>query len=219
MSSETDCCESAGLSPDARAGDLALGLRLEWLTIGYNVLEAVAAVAAGFFAGSIALVGFGFDSVIEVAAATVVLWRLKVEFAGGDPEAHERAETRALRFVGSTFLLLAAYVLYESARSLIGGEAPSESVPGIVIAVLSLIVMPALAVAKRRVADRIGSRSLRADAMETFVCAWLSFALLLGLALNALLGWWWADPIAAAAMIPLMVKEGLEGLRGEACCD
>lgn len=210
--------EPSVIASDRRA-DLARGLRLEWLTIGWNVVEAFVAIGLGLVAGSIALVGFGGDSIIEVAAAVVVLWRLKVEFGGADPEAYERAERRALRFVGVTFLVLAAYVIVEAGLTLLAREPTAESPGGIVLAALSLVVMPALAIAKRRVADRIGSRALRADAVETFVCAWLSFALLLGLALNALAGWWWVDPAAALLMTPLMLKEGFEALRGEACCD
>lgn len=203
----------------AREGNLRAGLRLEWVTIGYNCLEAGAAVGFGLLAGSIALLGFGFDSVIEVAAAGIVLWRLKLEAGSADPEAHERAERRALRFVGVTFLLLAAWVVYESVSGLATGQAPARTLGGVVLAALSLVVMPVLAGAKRRVADRIGSRALRADAMETAVCAWLSAALLVGLSLNEWLGWWWADPAGALLMVPLMLREGLEGVRGETCCE
>ena len=210
------CCDE--VSTPVSEEDLRIGLRLEWFTIAYNVLEGVAAIGFGLLAGSIALVGFGFDSAIEVAAAGIVVWRLRVQLRHDDPEAHEAAEMRALRLVGVTFLLLAAYVLYESVGSLIGREAPSESLPGIVIAALSLIVMPALAWAKRRAAGRIGSGAMRADSVQTAVCAWLSFALLLGLGLHSAFGWWWADPIAALIMVPLMLKEGTGALRGESCC-
>lgn len=199
----------------ARTGSLRKAIGLEWLLIGYNALEAVAAVAFGILAGSIALVGFGLDSVIEVAAALILVWRLRLELKGRD---FENAERLAHRFVGVTFFALAAYVIYESVRKFIAAESPEESVPGIVLAALSLVVMPLLGFAKLRLARRLGSGALRADAMETFVCAWLSFALLLGLSLHALFGLWWADPVAALCMIPLMLKEGWEGIRGEGCC-
>ena len=201
------------------ARDLLLwrGVRLEWFTIGWNSVEAVVAIGAGLLAGSIALVGFGLDSVIETAAGLMVLWRLKREIGGAHDGHVERAERLALRFVGLTFLALGAYVLYESAHKLWSREVPAESWTGIGLAVCSLIVMPLLAIRKRAVARALGSRALAADAVETLVCSYLSLALLLGLGLNALAGWWWADPVAALAMLPLIFKEGFEALRGGAC--
>ncbi len=184
-------------------------IRLEYLTIAWNSAEAVVALVAGWLAGSIALVGFGFDSVIETTAGVVLLWRLRQR---GDLES--LAESRAQRIVGGTFFALAVYVTVESVRDLRMHHAPEESVVGIVLAAVSLVVMPLLARAKRRVATAMGSRALAAEAMETWLCAYLSFALLLGLALNALLGWWWADPVAALAMVPLMLHEGWESVRG-----
>ncbi len=201
------------------ARDLLLrrGVRLEWFTIGWNSAEAVVAIGAGLLAGSIALVGFGLDSVIETAAGVMLLWRLRREVRGAHDDHVERAERLALRFVGFTFLALGVYVLYESAHKLWSREAPAESWVGIGLAACSVIVMPLLAVRKRAVARALGSRALVADAVETLVCSYLSITLLLGLGLNALVGWWWADPVAALAMLPLILKEGIEALRGEAC--
>lgn len=184
-------------------------IRLEYLTIAWNSAEAVVALVAGWLAGSIALVGFGFDSVIETTAGVVLLWRLRQR---GDLES--LAESRAQRVVGGTFFALAAYVTVESVRDLRMHHAPEESEVGIVLAAVSLVVMPLLAKAKRRVATALGSRALAAEAMETWLCAYLSFALLLGLALNAWRGWWWADPVAALTMVPLMLHEGWESVRG-----
>jgi divalent metal cation (Fe/Co/Zn/Cd) transporter len=195
------------------------GLRLEYFTIGWNVVEAVVAIGAGALAGSIALVGFGLDSVIEVVAASMLAWRLRhASRAGTTWEEETKAERRALFVVGLTFWALAIYILYESSSILFREAAPGESKPGIVLAAVSLLIMPWLGWRKLRVAGRLESRALRADATETFVCSYLSFALLLGLGLNAWLGWWWADPVAALAMLPLLVREGWEAViesRGE----
>lgn len=192
------------------------GRQLEVFTIAYNSLEGLASIVAGAFAGSIVLVGFGADSVIEVISGATLLWRLR---AGQPHEESERAERLALRIVGVCFLLLAAYVIVDSGHSLLRREAPRESIAGIVIAALSVIVMPLLVRGKRRVAAGLRSEALRADAMQTQVCTYLSAILLIGLGLNALFGWWWADPIAALAMTPIIIKEGFEGLRGKACDD
>ena len=186
-------------------------LRLEYFTVGWNVIEAVVAIAAGAAASSIALIGFGLDSVIETASGAALLWRLRQR---GEFEA--AAESRALRLVGVTFFALAAYVTFESVRDLRSGERPEESLVGMLLAAVSLVVMPVLGVAKRRLAREMGSRALAADGMETMVCAYLSFTLLLGLGLNAWLGWWWADTTAALAMVPFMLREGVEAFRGEA---
>lgn len=192
------------------SANLRRGRRLEYLTIGWNSLEALVAVGAGILAGSVALVGFGFDSVIEVSSGIILLWRL-----AGD----EGREELALRLVGLSFLALAAYVAFDAVKSLWLAEAPTESYVGIVLAALSLIVMPLLARAKRRVAADLSSRALEADSRQTDICAYLSAILLAGLVLNALYGWWWADPLAALVMVPIIVKEGIEALRGETCCD
>jgi divalent metal cation (Fe/Co/Zn/Cd) transporter len=178
----------------------------------YNAIEAVVAIVSGILAASIALVAFGLDSVIELAAAGVVLWRLRLELlAHGDGRA-EAGERRVLRLVGWTFLALAVYVLIVAGWTLWKREEPRESIVGIVLALFSLIVMPLIAWAKLRAARALRSRSLRAEALETLACAWLSLALLLGLVANAALGWWWADPLAALAMVPWLAREGREAL-------
>ena len=192
------------------------GKLLEYATVGYNSLEGIIAVGAGILAGSVALVSFGFDSVIEVISGLTLLWRL---YADVNEAERERVEQRALRIVGWSFLLLAAYVLFDAGKSLIRREPPDESIVGIALAAVSLVVMPLLVRAKRRVARAIGSKALEADATQTAVCTWLSAILLGGLLLNALVGWWWADPVAALVMLPIIVKEGLEGIRGERCED
>ena len=192
------------------------GKVLEYATVGYNSLEGIIAIAAGLMAGSIALVGFGFDSVIEVISGVTLLWRLHADV---DEEKRERVEQRALRIVGASFLLLAAYVTFDALKALVLREPPDESVIGIVLAAVSLVVMPFLVRAKRRVAGAIGSRALNADATQTALCTYLSAILLAGLLLNATLGWWWADPVAAMVMVPIIVREGLEGIRGERCED
>src|SRR5947208_1894762 len=190
--------------------------RLNLLTLAYNCLEALVAIAAGLIAGSVALVGFGLDSMIEVTASVTALWRLRADF---DIGRRERAERRALRIIGVLFLALAVYVAVDAARALHGRERPNESTVGIVLAAVSVIVMPLLARAKRRVAVQMRSGALAAEAQQTSLCAYLSAILLGGLLLNATLGWWWADPIAAFAMVPIIAKEGLEGIRGRSSCD
>ncbi len=185
-------------------------LRLEYFTIAWNAAEAAVAIVAGWLAGSIALVGFGLDSIIESISGVTLLWRLRQQ---GELEAE--AESRALRIVGLTFFLLAAYVTYEAVGDLWRRTEPRESLVGIVLAAVSLVVMPLLGHRKRRVARQLGSRALAADAMETYLCSYLSFTLLLGLGLNAWLGWWWADPVAALVMVGFMIREGLEALRPE----
>jgi len=196
-----------------RAASVRRGRVLEYLTVGWNVLEAVVAVGAGLASGSVALVGFGVDSVIESTSGAVLLWRLR------DGARGEAREQLALRLVGVSFLLLAAYVAFDAAGSLLRREPPEVSAVGIILAALSLVVMPLLARAKRRVAARLESRALRADSRQTDLCAYLSAVLLGGLLLNALFGWWWADPAAALVMVPIIAREGVEALRGEACDD
>ncbi len=186
------------------------GRRLAYLTIGWNSLEAIIAVGAGIVAGSIALVGFGFDSVIEVSSGAIILWRL----ASG-----EHRERPALRLVGLSFVALAGYVAFDAVKSLIYGELPEASYVGIAIAALSLVVMPILARAKRKVAAQLNSRAMQADSRQTDLCAYLSAILLGGLVLNAVFGWWWADPVAALIMVPIIAKEGIEALRGKTCDD
>lgn len=204
------------LEQNNRGSQVKRGQRLEYFTIIYNSLEGIIAIVAGVVAGSIALVGFGFDSLIEVTSGTALLWRLHSD---ADEARRERMEAITLRVVAVCFLLLAVYVTYDSVKSLIRREAPVESVPGIVLAAVSLIVMPLLVRAKRKVARSISSNALMADAKQTELCTYLSAILLGGLLLNALVGWWWADPVAAIVMVPIIAKEGIEGLRGETCCD
>jgi len=194
-----------------------IGLWLVGATLAYNVLEAAIALAAGAAADSIALVGFGLDSGIEVAAAAVLLWRLSLETRGVDGEDLARAERRVHRFVGGTFLALALYVTAQAGWTLLVRDAPQESLVGIVLAAASLVIMPLVAWGKLRAAREIASAALRAEARETLACSYLSFALLLGLVANAAAGWWWADPVAALAMVPWLVREGREGIRGETC--
>ena len=203
---------NGGAGKNVRSEQLRKGIRLEYFTIGWNTLEAIVAIGAGVMAGSIALVGFGLDSIIETSSGVILFWRLRKELKGGSAEESEDAEKKALFVVGVTFFLLAIYVAYESGKKLIFREVPEESIVGIVLAIASLIVMPILSYFKVRTARQLGSKALEADAMETAVCSYLSFALLLGLTLNATVGWWWADPVAAIAMLPVIIKEGWEAL-------
>ncbi len=203
------------MAPDRQAL-VRRGLRLNYATIAYNALEAVAAITVGVLAGSVALVGFGVDSVIEVTASGAAQWRLRAHL---DPARQERVERISLRVIGWSFIALAAYVAYDSAHALWLRERPERSIAGIVILALSVVIMPLLARAKRGVAHELGSRALTADAKQTSLCAWLSAIALAGVALNALAGWWWADPVAALAMVPIIAREGVEGLRGEVCDD
>jgi divalent metal cation (Fe/Co/Zn/Cd) transporter len=199
----------------SRTNVVRRGERLAWATVAYNSIEAVLALGAGIVAGSVALVGFGLDSVVELSSSAAGIWRLRADAA---PERRVRAERIALRTIGACFLLLAAYVLFDAASALWRREAPGESVLGIVIACGSLIVMPMLARAKRRVAAQLESRALTAEAKQTELCTYLSAILLAGLALNALFGWWWADPVAGLAMVPIIAWEGVEALRGRTVC-
>jgi divalent metal cation (Fe/Co/Zn/Cd) transporter len=189
------------------------GRRLEYLTLGWNSLEASGAIIAGLLAGSIALVGFGFDSVIECASGATLLWRL-----GGGADADKR-EKLALRIVGACFAVLALYVAWDAIDALVKHEAPRESIFGICVAAASVVAMPLLARAKRKVARELNSRAMQADSRQTDLCAYLSAILLIGLVLNAILNWWWADPLAALLMVPIIAREGWEALRGKTCCE
>jgi divalent metal cation (Fe/Co/Zn/Cd) transporter len=195
-----------------RANQLRAGRRLEYFTLGWNLTEATVAVGAGAFAGSIALIGFGIDSLIESLSGGILLWRLQA--TGTD----QRRERLAHRLVGISFFVLALYVAFEAGKSLLRREVPDTSLVGIVLSIVSLIVMPLLARAKRGVAAKIDSRALRADSRQTDICAYLSAILLGGLLLNALFGWWWADPIAALCMLPLIFREGMETVRDRSSC-
>ena len=192
------------------------GRRLEYFTIGWNCIEAVVSVVSGLLAGSVALIGFGLDSLIEVASATALLWRLLHD---KDISRRERAEHLTLRIVGSCFLLLSAYVAYDSLHSLITAEDPERSISGIAIAAASLVVMPLLSRAKRLVGSGIESAAMIADSRQTDFCVYLSAILLAGLLLNALFGLWWADPAAGLIMVPIIGNEGISGWRGKACTD
>ena len=180
-------------------------------TITYNVIEAVVALAAGTAASSSALIGFGLDSIIEVSSAAAVAW----QFAGRDPEAREK---KALRFIAFSFFALAAFVTVDALRSLLGAREPDHSTVGIMLAAISLAVMPLLSWAQRRAGRELGSRSAVADSRQTLLCSYLSGVLLAGLLLNSLFGWSWADPLAALVIAAIALKEGLEAWKGDACC-
>ena len=192
------------------------GKRLEYFTIAWNSLEGLVAVIAGALAGSISLVGFGIDSFIEVTSGATLLWRMAVD---AEEQSRERNERLSLRIVGTCFLALSAYIAYESVSDLITRKAPEHSIPGIILACVSLLVMPILSRAKKRVGKELGSAAMNADARQTDFCMYLSAILLVGLLLNAVLGWWWADPAAALIMVPIVAKEGFDGVKGKACCD
>ncbi|MEZ4575904.1 MAG: cation diffusion facilitator family transporter [Vampirovibrionales bacterium] len=187
-------------------------------TVLYNITEAVIALYYGWLANSVALVGFGFDSLIEMSASGLVLFQLLIQLKWNNPTLIEKSEHWVHRFVGATFFLLSAYILYEAIPALIYQEPPESSSMGIFLAILSLIIMPALAWGKLKAASHIKSAALRAEAKETIACTILSFILLFGLGTNALFGWWWADPIAGLLMLPWLIKEGLENIQGSDCC-
>ncbi|WP_199750137.1 cation transporter [Amycolatopsis sp. WAC 04169] len=217
MSVESDSCtdgcraEESTVAPDRRA---VLSRRVRLLvaaTITYNVVEAVVAISAGTIASSTALIGFGLDSVIEVASAAAVAW----QFSGKDPEARERT---ALKVIAVSFFALAAYVTVESVRSLFGADPAEHSPVGIVLAAVSLLVMPFLSYAQRRAGRELGSASAVADSKQTLLCTYLSGVLLVGLLLNSLFGWYWADPVVALVIAAVAIKEGREAWRGEHCC-
>lgn len=215
------CCEHCETAaPEAappRAGLVRRGLALEYLTVGWNVVEGVVSVAAAVAAGSVALLGFGVDSFVETSSGLVLIWRLRAERRARDPEAIERLDERAHKLVGLSLVLLAAYIAFDAAKALIARERPEPTLVGIAITSLSLVTMWWLARAKRRTAKGLGSRALEADSFQTTACFWLSLITLGGIALNAALGWWWADPVAALGMTWFLVSEGREAWRGEDC--
>jgi divalent metal cation (Fe/Co/Zn/Cd) transporter len=200
------------LAGTARREQLRLGRQLEYFTLSWNLAEAAVAVGAGLFASSIALIGFGFDSLIESLSGSILLWRLQWTEGG------EKRERLAQKMVGGSFFLLALYVAFEAGKLLLQRDEPEASVVGIVLSVVSLIVMPLLARAKRRVAASLNSRALVADSRQTDICAYLSAILLGGLLLNAQFGWWWADPVAALCMLPMILREGFDVIQGRICC-
>ena len=191
------------------------GQRLEYFTILWNSIEGMAALISGILAGSVALVGFGLDSVIEVISGTALLWRLNRDF---DRRQREDAERIALRIVGVCFVALAAYIAYGALHSLLLRAAPEHSLPGIIVSIAALVVMPLLGYAKRDVARQLRSAAMHSDAKQADFCMYLSAILLGGLVLNLWRGWWWADPLAALVMVPLIVREGIDALRGKTCC-
>ena len=193
-------------------GSTSLAVLLLWLTLSWNVVEGVIAVGAGIAASSVALIGFGLDSFIEVTAAVILLWRL---WLSDEDERTERRERAARQVVGATFVALSLYILAQTVYVLATGNEPESSSVGLVLAIVSLIIMAAIGLTKRWNALRMGSHALIAESSEMLICSYLSLALLVGLGTNAAFGWWWADIAAALAMIPWILKEGLEGLRGE----
>ncbi len=197
---------------------LRRGLRLEYFTVGWNIVEGIVAVGAAVVAGSVALLGFGIDSFVESASGGVLIWRLVAERSAKDHEAVERMERRAQKLVAASLIGLAGWVALDAVVALAGQERPDPSVAGIMITGVSLGVMPWLARAKRRTAIALGSRALQADAFQTTACWWLSLIVLVGVGLNVMLGWWWADPLAALCMTFFLVREAKEAWRGEDCC-
>jgi divalent metal cation (Fe/Co/Zn/Cd) transporter len=194
-----------------------LARRVRWLvavTITYNVIEAVVAITAGTIASSTALIGFGLDSVIEVSSAAAVAW----QFSARDHAVREAREHKTLRVIAGSFFLLAAYIVVESVRALFGAAQAEHSTAGIVLAAVSLLVMPGLSYAQRRAGRELGSATAVADSKQTLLCTYLSAVLLVGLGLNAVFGWWWADPLAALAIAAVAVREGREAWRGDTCC-
>jgi divalent metal cation (Fe/Co/Zn/Cd) transporter len=200
----------------SREASAQRGKRLEYFTIAWNSVEGLLAVVAGAIAGSISLIGFGIDSFIEVASGATLLWRMNVD---ADSRSRERNERISLRIVGICFVALALYLGYESLSDLVGKKAPQHSIPGIILACASLVVMPILSRAKKRVGTALGSAAMTADARQTDFCVYLSVILLAGLLLNVGFGWWWADPVGALIMVPIIGKEGIEGMRGKSCAD
>jgi divalent metal cation (Fe/Co/Zn/Cd) transporter len=214
--SERDNKSMAVANSAERQSIVTRGQRLQYITIAYNCAEALVSLIAGWLAGSVSLIGFGFDSLIEVTSGAAVLWRLHHDM---DANRRQQLERSTLRIVGGCFLALALYILYESVETLVSHRAPERSLPGIAIAGLSVVLMPVLARAKRRVAQEIDSAAMKADSRQTDFCAYLSAIVLAGLVLHALFGWWWADPAAALLMVPIIAREGTSAVRGRSCCD
>jgi len=206
---------AAAFAPEGRSAQLRAGVHLEAISLVWNIAEGMIAVAAGTIAGSTALLAFGIDSFVETASGAIVGWRLLDEIRNRSEERAERVEKLTSHVAGLLLFALAIYIAVDSSIRLIGRSTkPKESLIGIAVTAASLVVMPILGRAKLRCASAIGSPALRADAYETIACAWLSGTALVGLGANALFGWWWADPLAALALIPLIVREGWEGLSG-----
>lgn len=210
--------ENATLSTTERRALVQKGLKLTVFTVSWNVIEGLIAITAGVLANSVALISFGIDSFVESLSAGVLSWRLSLELKTDSAERAEKAEKLASKIAGTILLMLALYIVVDAGRRLLGfgGEA-ERSLLGICLTAISVVVMPFVAREKLKVASAIASRALRADAMETLACTWLSVTTLAGLGLNVLFGWTWADPLSALLIVPLIVKEGIEGLRGEEC--
>jgi divalent metal cation (Fe/Co/Zn/Cd) transporter len=204
---------SAALSIEDRLALVRKGKRLQYFTIVWNSLEAIVALFSGVVAGSISLVGFGFDSLIEVTSGAAVLWRMHMDA----PQKRERAERISLQVVGGCFVALAVYIAFDSIKALHRHDRPEHSLPGIILAIVSLVAMPLLSRSKRRVGRKLKSGAMQADATQTQFCTYLSAILLFGLGTNWLLGWWWADPVAALIMVPIIANEGKEALQGKEC--
>jgi cation diffusion facilitator family transporter len=209
---------AAALAAESRPARLAHALRLEYLTVGWNVVEGAVAVTAAHLAGSVALLGFGIDSFVEMASGLVLLWRLRAESRHTDPHAIARLDRRARRLVGASLFGLAAFVVFDAVQSLVTSERPRPSVTGIALTLVSMTLMVWLARAKRRSAAALHSHALESDAVQTTACFWLSVIVLCGVGLNTLFGWWWADPVAALGMTAFLVKEGREAWQGETHC-
>ncbi len=201
----------------ARRDLLGHALHLEYLTVGWNVVEGIVAIAAALAAGSVALLGFGMDSFVESASGVVLIWRLRAEGAGADHELIEALERRALKLVALSLFLLAGFIVLKAGWSLWQQERPEASAFGIAVTAVSIGVMWWLARSKRTAARALGSRALEADSFQTTACWWLSIIVLVGIGLNALFGWWWADPVAAIGMCYFLVREGREAWKGEQC--
>ncbi len=213
-----DAC-AAQAELHARSESVRRALALEYLTLGWNIVEGVVAVAAAVTAGSVAILGFGIDSFVECASALVMVWRLRTERDRRMSGEHlEAIEQRARRLVAGSLLLLAAYVTFDAGHTLWTADRPAFSTVGVVLLTVSIAVMLWLARAKRRLARELGSEALEADAFQTTACWWLSLAALAGVGLNGLVGWWWADPVAALVIAGLIVREGRDAWRGQACC-
>lgn len=206
------------LAPETRLPLLRRALQLEYLTVGWNIVEGVLALAIALGVGSIALFGFGIDSFVESASGAVLVWRLLAERRAGDHARIEHVERRAQRLVAGSLVLLAAYVAYDAVTALVAGERPEATAAGLVLAVISIVAMQWLAREKRRVAAALGSRAMQADAFQTNACFWLSVSVVVGVGANALLGWWWADPVAALAMCGFIVREARSVWQGEDDC-
>ena len=220
LNTETSAAVPSGSTPAdvaARASARARAVRLEHLTVGYNIVEGIIAVIAATAAGSVALLGFGVDSFIESLSGAILIWRLRAESGSSTSAAIHALDRKAERWVGVSFFVLAAYIAWEAATSLVEGRRPEITWIGIGLTVVSIAIMWWLGAAKRRAAKELGSRALEADAFQTTVCWWLSLITLGGVGLNAAFGWWWADPVSALGMSALLLREGREAWNGQPC--